>query len=1153
MKKSKFLKKSLAMLLALMLVVAMIPLSAAAAFDFTSIYVDGNKVEVGSTFDVNVWTGATSVKVGTNEELSDYGLELRAVKATSTVEETVIEKSGTDLVLKDYASNDAITLKLYDTTGEDKVVGTYTMNLKKVDKRTTTNLASVTPGAGVYSATFDNDKKEVYVVLARDDNQSALASKITVVGADGATAEQPDNANNGTTFTVTSESGTNTSEYTIVVREYADAFTSFSVNGVEGVITDETKDDVPDTITVTLPKDVVYNSYGDLIEDPTFEVEYAVYGNVSVTGGDVQLNGKAVASGDTFTFDNLGTTGTWGSDNNLVVKRLNVANQTYDLKIQLEKSDNTAISYVRMDKTIGTVEGNKISAELPKYIGDASNTETKLESVAVVLYTDTTVKSVVVDGKPATEITSGADYSPAHKAWSVTANLKAPKIVTVTAEDNSTQQYEISATIATNVSDASITAMWLTNGDTKVEGVISGNTITLTVPYMTLNVADWNVYVTPSSGAKVQSGTYDVINGYHVGKDIGLSGTIDVTNGITTSLTAVNKNDENVFKKYNVVVKLASAQSGNTLTDLDFTAQQVTESGTTNDQVVYRAMSDENTFDANVQQATNLSHGVVSMLVPPSLMIDETGTGRPFVNVVTNFETAAGGVAFALTNPNDNTWYVLSDLTAITNDDSTTSLTGTCLSNTGDDVNSLTVYNQIIVLPEEIARKVLTGESGAKNYIKITDAEKYGTIYDVKIEQKTAETEALLKTFKVGDTTLTVNGNKITGELPYSATVETVSGTNGAVFAEFTLSKYAKLLANDRVDYPYFSTGDINGDGTVEDMSAANNGLVFVRDTDNKVKVYICDGASTAELNTLDVRAENRLTNTDKYSKTEYTFELTYAEPCADADITSFKIGNYTGSINGRDITVNVPYGTDVKGLVATFTTSTGAKVELNAYNSGSELVSGVTSVNYTNPVTLYVTSENEMTQVKYTVTVEQGISFSDVNPGDWFYDNVMDAAENGYISGMGDGTFNPTGATTRAQFASMIANAMGYEANPDAKSAFPDVADDFWGKAAINYCVQNGILSGYDDGTFQPNKAITRQEAASILRNAFELTETTSELFPDDSAIAGWAKESVYLVKAAELMKGDADTGNFRPTSTITRAEAASILMNAKYAGVID
>ena len=144
--------------------------------------------------------------------------------------------------------------------------------------------------------------------------------------------------------------------------------------------------------------------------------------------------------------------------------------------------------------------------------------------------------------------------------------------------------------------------------------------------------------------------------------------------------------------------------------------------------------------------------------------------------------------------------------------------------------------------------------------------------------------------------------------------------------------------------------------------------------------------------------------------------------------------------------------------MVATFTTSVGATVELNAYNSGSELVSGETSVNYTNPVTLYVTSENEMTQVKYTVTVEEGISFSDVNPGDWFYDNVMDAANNGYVSGMGDGTYNPTGATTRAQFAAMIANAHGLRCQSlkMTTAMFPDVADNYWGKAAINFCAQN-------------------------------------------------------------------------------------------------
>ena len=224
----------------------------------------------------------------------------------------------------------------------------------------------------------------------------------------------------------------------------------------------------------------------------------------------------------------------------------------------------------------------------------------------------------------------------------------------------------------------------------------------------------------------------------------------------------------------------------------------------------------------------------------------------------------------------------------------------------------------------------------------------------------------------------------------------------------------------------------------------------------------------------------------------------------------------------------------------------------MNDRVGGVILESGVTSVNYTNPVKLYVTSESGNNTVEYTVTVNQGFHFSDIDENDWYYDNVMDAANNGYISGMGDGTFAPTQATTRAQFASMIANAMGYEADPDVASMFPDVADDFWGKAAINFCAQNGIITGYDDGTFQPNKAITRQEAASILRNAFKLTESSSETFPDDSAISGWAKESVYIVKASGLMKGDAGTGNFRPTDTIIRAEAASILMNAKYAGLI-
>ena len=129
----------------------------------------------------------------------------------------------------------------------------------------------------------------------------------------------------------------------------------------------------------------------------------------------------------------------------------------------------------------------------------------------------------------------------------------------------------------------------------------------------------------------------------------------------------------------------------------------------------------------------------------------------------------------------------------------------------------------------------------------------------------------------------------------------------------------------------------------------------------------------------------------------------------------------------------------------------------------------------------------------------------------------------------------------------------MNYDSNPDVTSAFPDVADDHWAKAAINFCYQNDIIRGYEDGEFKPDRYVTRQEVAAILARAFNLEEISSEEYPDDASIASWASEDVYKAKAAGLMKGDADTGNFRPTSLLNRAEAATILMNANRNGYIN
>ena len=128
MNKSKFLKKSLAMLLALMLVVAMIPLSASAALpdDLEFIYVDGNQVYVEdgeeTTVEVNNNVDgkpATQVAIRTNEDLEDHDYELRAVQVDSE-HELDLSNVNTTVYFDDYLSDDGkITLRLYDISKKD--------------------------------------------------------------------------------------------------------------------------------------------------------------------------------------------------------------------------------------------------------------------------------------------------------------------------------------------------------------------------------------------------------------------------------------------------------------------------------------------------------------------------------------------------------------------------------------------------------------------------------------------------------------------------------------------------------------------------------------------------------------------------------------------------------------------------------------------------------------------------------------------------------------------------------------------------------------------------------------------------------------------------------------------------------------------------
>ena len=108
---------------------------------------------------------------------------------------------------------------------------------------------------------------------------------------------------------------------------------------------------------------------------------------------------------------------------------------------------------------------------------------------------------------------------------------------------------------------------------------------------------------------------------------------------------------------------------------------------------------------------------------------------------------------------------------------------------------------------------------------------------------------------------------------------------------------------------------------------------------------------------------------------------------------------------------------------------------------------------------------------------------FADVDAGAWYAANVGFAAENGIVSGYEDGTFRPENTITREEFATMICRLKKYDTS--VTGSFSDVPADHWAASYIAAMKANGIIGGYEDGSFGLGKNITRAEAIAIINRA--------------------------------------------------------------------
>lgn len=162
----------------------------------------------------------------------------------------------------------------------------------------------------------------------------------------------------------------------------------------------------------------------------------------------------------------------------------------------------------------------------------------------------------------------------------------------------------------------------------------------------------------------------------------------------------------------------------------------------------------------------------------------------------------------------------------------------------------------------------------------------------------------------------------------------------------------------------------------------------------------------------------------------------------------------------------------------------------------------------------------------------------SDVQSGAWYYKEVSEMVAAGYISGYEDGTFKPDREVTIAEFVTMVTRSLGLETGGEY---------GHWAGVQMNRAYESGWLSEGDAAWTEFNSPVTRELASKILASAFELEsgETADMDFADLVEIDGAYLPHVAAMCSAGLLSGFED-GTFRPQSVLTRAQAATLIYRA-------
>ncbi|MEE1132934.1 MAG: S-layer homology domain-containing protein [Caryophanon sp.] len=177
--------------------------------------------------------------------------------------------------------------------------------------------------------------------------------------------------------------------------------------------------------------------------------------------------------------------------------------------------------------------------------------------------------------------------------------------------------------------------------------------------------------------------------------------------------------------------------------------------------------------------------------------------------------------------------------------------------------------------------------------------------------------------------------------------------------------------------------------------------------------------------------------------------------------------------------------------------------------------------------------------------TTEAAQVFPDVPTTHGHFDTINELAERNIVQGFPDGTFKPGQAVTRGQAAKMIAGILGLDTVNVENPNFKDIKTSFQYYGAIAALVDEGIINGYEDGTYRPDATLTRGHMAKILTRAFKLEQDENVAPFTDIALSEYRNDIEALYDHGVTVGTTATT--YSPRENVTRAQLASFIIRAE------